>query len=256
MDNKISVIPEIGEINRYARLAVQYDLSFEYNDFYRPKVYDDPDEISRRIEIYRSLERDRKDDTLHGVFYDIAFTSMDPVIRKRSRELMEQSVSIAGQLGCKGVVFHSGLISGLDTEEYCKSWLRDAQEFLSGLAASNPEIIVFLENTFEKTPDILVDFMESVSDVPNLRICLDYAHACLVTDRTEEWFSTLAKYIGHIHINDNDLRSDLHLSLGDGKIDLVRFKSLLDRYKPDCNILLEVSGYDRTVKSLEKIRSL
>ena len=193
MDNKISVIPEIGEINRYARLAVQYDLSFEYNDFYRPGVYDDPDEISRRR---------------------------------------------------------------LDTEEYCKSWLRDAKEFLSGLAASNPEITVFLENTFEKTPDILVDFMESVSDVPNLRICLDYAHACLVTDRTEEWFSELAKYIGHIHINDNDLRSDLHLSLGDGKIDLVRLKSLLDRYKPDCNILLEVSGYDRTVKSLEKIRSL
>lgn len=256
MDNKISVIPVIEEIDRYARLAVQHGLSFEYNDFYRPDVYDDPDEVSRRIGIYRSLDRDRSDDTLHGVFYDIAFTSVDPVIRKRSRELMEQSVGIAARLGCKGVVFHSGLISGLDTEEYCKSWLSDAKEYLSGLALSNPGITIFLENTFEKTPDVLVRFMESVKDIPNLRICLDYAHACLVTDKPGDWFETLDKYIGHIHINDNDLRSDLHLPLGSGKIDLEAFAACLDKYGPAGNILLEVSGYDSTVKSLEKIKSL
>ncbi len=59
------------QIEESLKLAQQYHACFEYNDFFIPQVFSDDAEIEKRIQFYKSLERDRSRDTLHGAFLDV-----------------------------------------------------------------------------------------------------------------------------------------------------------------------------------------
>lgn len=251
-----SIIPDINDLERFTKLANEYGAAFEYNDFFWPNVYENEEEFERRIRIYESLDRDRSNDTVHGVFYDIAMLSMDSVIRDRSRKLVLRSLDVAKCLSCKGVVFHTGLISGLDTKAYTEQWLDGMSEYLHEIAPAYEDIEIYMENTFEKTPEPFVGLMERTQDLKNVAICLDYAHAMLTVTDSKIWFEKLKPYIRHMHINDHDLRSDLHLAVGDGKIDYSAFKELTDQCQKGVRILHEVNGYEKTLRSLEYMEQL
>ena len=70
------------------------------------------------------------------------------------------------------------------------------------------------------------------------------------------WVQTLAPYVKHLHINDNDFRQDLHLAVGDGKIDWVKFKNYYENYFPEATVLIEVNGMEKIRKSLDFLESL
>lgn len=257
MKAKWSIIPDINEIEKFVALAEKYDAAFEYNDFFDPSVYEDKAETKRRIDLYRSLDRDRSADTLHGVFYDISVLSRDTMIRERSRDLFMASLDTAMELSCRGVVFHTGMVFGLDTKQYIDSWLEGMDVFLHEVAPKYSGLEIYIENTFERSPAVLVALMERVGDLKNTGICLDYAHAMLTCTDGGEWFSKLSPYIRHMHVNDHDLKSDLHLAAGDGKIDLAIFKQLTEKYgTTEQRILLEVNGYHKVKRSLEHMDSL
>ena len=251
MKGRWSIIPDMGDMDRYLALANEYDAAFEYNDFFWPHVYEDRDEIEKRIRFYGSLDRDRSRDTCHGVFYDIAMISTDSVIRKRSRELVEMSMDIAGRLQCKGVVFHTGRLAGLDTDEYNRIWLEGMTEYLGELAGRYKGTDIYIENTFEKDPQPIVDLMKNLKEYDNVFACLDYAHACLTETEPRKWYESFAPYMGHMHINDHDMGSDQHLAVGDGSIDYNEYRSLIEEYKTQVSILIEVNGYDKIRRSLE-----
>ena len=115
MKHKLGIIPDIDRLEDSLKLSWEYNTFFEYNDFFYPMVYQSEGETRRRINIYKSLGRDMSRDTMHGVFFDIAMTSRDEIIRNRSRVLMNNSMEIAANLGVKGVVFHTG-ISDVDSK--------------------------------------------------------------------------------------------------------------------------------------------
>ena len=60
----------------------------------------------------------------------------------------------------------------------------------------------------------------------------------------------------HLHINDNDFGQDLHLSVGDGKIDWKMFKIYYEIYFPEATVLIEVNGMEKIRKSLDFLESL
>ncbi len=250
------IIPELDDLSASAALAKAYGAAFEYNDFYRPAVYGDPDEVTRRIEAYRALPRDRSRDTLHGVFLDIVIASSDPVFRARSRELMAGSLAIAARLGIRGAVFHTGLIASLDYGSYRAGWLKAAEEVFRPLCAAYPDLEVYMENTFERTPAVFVELMERMADVPNFALCLDYAHAALTPTPPAVWVETLAPYIRHIHLNDNDLVRDLHAVPGEGAIDYAEFKHLTERFGVRAPILLELNGLENQKRALDFLNTL
>ena len=256
MKRQWSIIPQYIRIEESLRLSKQYDVAFEYNDFYKPAVYQDEEEIRRRIDLYKSLDRDRSKDTLHGVFFDIAMISTDDVIKDRSRSLMRQSLDIARELGCKGVVFHAGILAGLWTKPYLSGWVNATLEFLPFLAKEYPDLEIYLENTFERDPGPLVEFMERLENCPNLKLCLDYAHGCLTVTPPEEWVKRMAPYLGHMHTNDNDLVADLHQAPGKGKIDYEEFKKLLEKYDIHTNVLLELDGIEEQEDAIKFIQNL
>lgn len=249
-----SINPEFEHKEEIIKLIDDYDVNLEYSEFTLPSVYENEGSIQNRIDYYRSLKRDRSQDTLHGAFLGIDITAEDSVLRDRSKALCEQSMVIAKQLAVKGVVFHTGLIGGLRLDYYLDNWLKQSVDFWTGLCQKYPDIIIYIENSFEQEPDMLIKLMESMKNISNIKICLDYGHATLTKTPIEEWCSRLAPYIGHMHLNDNDLDNDLHLVPGDGKIDFERWKELMKSNNIQVSTLLELNGTDNMRRALEYMK--
>ena len=256
MEREWLIIPDYGRLRESEELSERYGTGFEYNDFFEPAIYSDEAEIKKRIALYKGLLRDRSRDTLHGAFYDISIASSDEFIRKYSWEKAEQSVRIAEELGVKGVVFHTGLIGGLDGEGYIGNWLDRAEELFSVLLDKYSSTELYMENTFEKTPSALLRLGERLQCHKRFSLCLDYGHACLTETPPEKWVRHMSGSIGHIHLNDNDLCTDGHLVPGDGRIDIKQFMLYLEKYGINAPILLEVSGIEKQKRALEYMTAL
>lgn len=256
MNREWLIIPEISELQEYVKLAQEYNAAFEYNDFFDSSVYQNEDEIKRRIDIYKSIDRDRSRDTLHGPFIDLVPASSDEVIRDRSRSLMELAMDIAKDLGCRGVVFHTGLVGELRMERYLNHWVEEMTVYFMRLSKMNPGISIYIENTFDKEPTALCRLMNNLPDYPDIKLCMDYSHAILTPYDIEDWVKDMAPHIGHMHINDNNLINDLHMQIGAGNINFAEYAMLMERYKVNVPTLIEMNGIKKQRESLEYLRGL
>ena len=200
------------------------------------------------IELYKQLARDRSKDTLHGAFLDMTIHSADPVIAEHSKQCMKKSMEIGRRLGVKGVVFHTGLLAGFKEASYMDSWLEINEAFFRSLCSEYSEIEIYMENMFDLDPELWIRLGERLADVSNFGLCLDYAHASLADYPAADWLKAAAPFVKHMHINDNDLRDDLHLPVGEGKIDWNSFKkemkNALFNENHNISILIEVKGIE------------
>lgn len=249
------VIPDFEKREESAKLAKEYNAGFEYNDFFLPHIYENEAEVKRRISGYKALERDRSNDTLHGAFLDVVVSSDDTFIAEYSKKRLRQSMEIGSELSVKGVVFHSGLVPGVTSAAYLNNWASRQEEFYRELCGAYPEITVYLENTQETSPELLLPLIERMSDCKNFKVCLDYAHAAISKTLVENWVSVLQPYIVHMHVNDNDLCADLHQVPGEGKIDWWKYALLTDGMK-EASVLVELAGLERQRKALEYLSSI
>ena len=256
MKHRLGIIPDIDRLDDSLKLSWEYNTFFEYNDFFYPAIYQSEGETRRRINIYKSLDRDMSRDTMHGVFFDIAMTSTDEIIRNRSRVLMNNSMEIAANLGVKGVVFHTGINPGLWNRSYLDGWLDTAATWLDKLAKEYSHIDIYIENTFDKEPGVLTSLTDLLSHRKNVKLCLDYGHALLTDTEDEEWVKQMAPYVGHIHLNDHDIKEDLHLAPGKGLIDFERFEDLMEEYEVDAQVLLELNGAQEQLEALKYMTKL
>ena len=58
-----------------------------------------------------------------------------------------------------------------------------------------------------------------------------------------------------MHVNDNDLRADLHQIPGEGKIDWWKYALLTAGIK-EASVLVELGGVERQRKALEYLKSI
>lgn len=245
------IIPDRTEIERSVRLAGEYGCAFEYNDFYLPEVLDDPEKQQEIIDFYARYRSDFSEDTMHGAFLDVTIHSSDPLIRDASVLRVRQSMEIAKRMGLKGIVFHTGRLAGFRTEGYLKLWHQTNLQFFTKLAEDYPGQQIYMENMFDEAPDVLAKLAEAMRDISNFGVCLDYAHAALTDRSRQEWVKTLAPYIRHMHLNDNNLQNDLHQPIGEGDIDWQEYDRLMKEYQINASVLVEVSSCAGQQKSLE-----
>ena len=236
----IYLIPDIYNLEKTMELAKEYEASFEYNDFFLPQVLSDEEELKRRIHIYKSLDRDRSRDMLHGAFLDITIHSQDEKIRKVSEERVRQSLSIAEEIGIRGVVFHANLIAGYYSEIYLQGWLSASIHFWKQMLKEFPSLEIYIENMFEDRVEDLKKLAEAMKEDPRFGICLDYAHNQLYGKDKKDWIKELAPYISHCHINDNDLYDDRHWEIGTGKLDWNVFTQKMEENGISPSVLIEV----------------
>lgn len=254
--SKLYLVPDRKDMERMCALAAEYGCSFEYNDFYMADMMDNfqrQDEAIADYAKYRGGIARRNPfstDTMHGAFLDVTIHSDDPRIRDVSVLRVRQSMEIAKKMGLKGVVFHTGRLAGFRAPGYLRNWRDRNASFFTEVANQYPEQQIYMENMFDEAPDILAGLAEKMKDVENFGICLDYAHAMISGCSGQEWIETLAPYIRHIHINDNDLKNDLHLAVGAGRTDWTEFDQLVRKYQVKAPVLVEVSGYEAQKESL------
>lgn len=248
------IIPNRTQIETSIRLAEEYGCAFEYNDFFMPEVLDDPKKQEEIIEFYAKYHSDFSNDTMHGAFFDVTIHSSDPLIRDASILRIHQSMEIAKRMGLRGVVFHTGRLAGFRSERYLRLWHDTNRKFFTELAETYPDQQVYMENMFDEAPDILAELAESMKDIENFGVCLDYAHAALTDFPLQGWIRTLAPYILHMHINDNNLKDDLHQPVGEGQIDWQMYDSLMKKHQIEATVLVEVSSCQGQEKSLSYMR--
>lgn len=252
--SKLYLVPDRTDMERMNGLADTYGCAFEYNEFYFAAVMDDPAEQEKIIAEYRRFRDDFSQDTMHGAFLDVTIHSSDPLIRDASMLRVRQSMQIAERMGVRGVVFHTGRLANFRMPDYLAGWRDMNAEFFTEIAHSYPNIQIYMENMFDEAPDILAGLAEQMRGIDNFGICLDYAHAMISGCPGREWIETLAPYIRHIHINDNDLVNDLHQPVGSGSLDWQEFDRLVRMNHIDAPVLVEVRGYEAQKRSLEYMR--
>ena len=247
---RILIIPD--EKNFYAslELACEYLVGFEYNDFFNPQVLDNDEEMDRLINIYKK-ETLPSYCTLHGAFFDVIPFSLDPKIREISHLRIEQSIEVAKKIGASAVVFHTNYNPYLNIPSYIETWIKENVVYWSGVLERHKEINIYLENMFDQSPDILKKLSEELCGYENFGVCFDYGHAAISKTAPQIWAKELGKYVKHIHLNDNDLISDLHLPWGEGNINRQEFYDIYEKYMSGASILLETSSVVGQRKSLE-----
>jgi len=244
------IIPDSSNIEESLRISRQFNTGFEYNDFFMPDLLDDEKRLSDRIQLYKSLDRDRSRDRLHGVFFDICLNSADSKIRSISQKRMESSIDIAKQLSCRGVIFHTNIIPGFETKPYLDGWVELNAQYYKKICKENPDLDIYVENMFDYKPDMLKRLAKELSDVANFGVCYDVAHGHVHDVPMEKWIEELKPYIRHLHINDNDGKADLHMTVGEGTVNWKDYFNLIEDLAPDVGILIEVNGAKKQEDSI------
>ena len=250
---QILIIPDRKHMEQCLELAEQYHLGFEYNDFFLPDVLDDAAGLKEITDEY--LGHDLPEyTTVHGAFFDVIPFSVDSKIREIANLRIEQSISAAKRIGARAVIFHTNYNPFLDSEIYNEKWLDINGIFWSDILKKHSDINIYLENMFEESPDIMERLSEQLGNYSNYGVCLDFAHASLSPTPVEVWAKQLGRFVKHIHINDNDKVSDLHLAWGDGKIDREAFYQCFEKYMKDATVLIETTSMENKIRSLEMLR--
>lgn len=249
------IVSKVERIQEYKQIADEYHLGFELNDFYVPSVLDDPSKQQELIEMYQCVGLP-ENSTMHGAFLDVVLFSEDPQIRRISELRMSQSMDIAQRVGVKGVVFHTNSNPVLSGDYYDCRVVDMVSEYVAHLLETYPGIDIYLENMFDANPDILARIAKELRTYPEFGICLDYAHAVISGTEVGVWVDALAEFVRHIHINDNDLKRDLHLAVGDGDIDWKQFANYYRQYFSSCSTLIETEQPEQQIRSLQYLKQL
>lgn len=244
-------IPDKANLEESIQIIEKSHSAFEYNDFFLSQVLDDKKKQMEIINYYAKVRSDFSKDTMHGAFLDVTVHSSDKKIKEVSELRVRQSMEIAKEMGLRGVVFHTNRIGRFRDAAYLENWKQTNKEFFSTICDAYPNQQIFMENMFDEAPDVLRGLAEEMTDYTNFGVCLDYAHAVISDTNAEIWMQELAPYIKHMHINDNDLKNDLHQAVGTGQIDWKKFSEEIAKYKIDTSVLVEVSGIEKQKKSLE-----
>ena len=232
---QVLIIPDRKNLEQYIAFAKENNLGFEYNDFFLPSLLDDEEKLQEAIACYKEMELPAYN-TLHGAFFDVIPFSVDEKIKEISMQRIETSIDVAKRIGAKAVVFHTNYNPFLNSKSYVEHWIKENISVWSILLEKHSDIQIYLENMFDTTPEILETLSEALCHYPNYGVCLDYAHASISPTEPAVWVERLGKYVKHVHINDNDLISDLHQAWGNGKINRKEFYELYKTYIKDATV--------------------
>ena len=181
--------------------------------------------------------------SIHAPFNDVNIASLNESFRETSVIELIKVMNIAAELDIKTITIHPGMysmvVSGLEersimaAKRSLRTLDRMAQECGVRLCVENmPGFKFFLGQTAEQLSELL--------DGTNLPVCLDIGHAN-TTGQLNEIIDVLGNRIMNVHIHDNDVKQDQHLTIGDGNIDfedcLKRLSGYGGRYIIECKNL-------------------
>ena len=158
----------------------------------------------------------------------------DRLVADSQLMLLKSEMWFANRLGIKHIVFH--LPKYLDTQEILiDTVLKELCETATGYG-----VALYLEND-SRGPWADPHNVRAILDRHPLRHCLDTGHLnnainAGITDM-DTHFKLLGERMDYLHLHDNDGKSDQHIGLGKGNIDLKYLFSKIDNVEPSILII-------------------
>jgi sugar phosphate isomerase/epimerase len=163
--------------------------------------------------------------SVHLPFMDLQPGARDPNILETTRSRLLQACEIARIYEPRHLIGHAWYFENLHHYFY-DSWLAtavDTWESLHNAWPGHPPL--YLENTFEPSPEPIVDLLKTFAGrgLESIGICLDLGHwhsfaqGSILGD-LDRWLDAFAPYLRHLHLHDNTGADDHHLGLGQGSI--------------------------------------
>ena len=162
---------------------------------------------------------------LHAPATSTNFLSVSEVMRKASYEELLRVMRFADKCDAKLITFHVGWNPGFITAKgfvFPKELYREhnyevlTKEMYNFLKRVDAEVLA-MENTIplDETLSKAVEFL-----IENTELSLTFDVGHYFCKGNHDVFLRHFERVRNVHIHDNDLKSDLHLALGEGKVDL------------------------------------
>ncbi|OGH97915.1 MAG: hypothetical protein A2104_00910 [Candidatus Melainabacteria bacterium GWF2_32_7] len=241
------------DLKEVVNIANRQGLNIELKGFVKNR---DLDNLDALLPVYKDALKDFNGKlALHGAYQKVNPVSKNPEKREFTIYRYSQSVEIAKILNVKTIVFHTGYDSfrrwpeiGWFIDEHVEFW----KSFMKKLDGT--DIIIVLENTDERKPEILIKIVDRVKS-EKLKLCIDTGHVNHKTHMTvKEWIEKEGNRLYHMHLHNNYKVLDDHNSLLKGTIDFKEVFETLKENNLTPNLSLEITDYEATMESLEFMR--
>jgi sugar phosphate isomerase/epimerase len=196
--------------------------------------------------------------SVHAPFADVNISSPSKPLLRAMLKRLEQSIMHAQALDSYLWVFHPGTRTGISFFYPSMDWIQNLKSAQT-LAKASREYGVPV--AVENVPEPLPCLMKSVKDFENfyaemnenIGIVLDVGHSN-INGQTESFLRTFQRKIVHLHVSDNDGKSDQHLGVGRGTVNWGGLVSLLKELSYDRTVVIE--SVEHVGESLRKLKKL
>lgn len=226
-------------------VALEYGLGLEIAEFCTAWNMDE--KYSETDEIVLNKIKKIPNRLLHAPFNELFPCAIDPRARALAAQRYEQALNLAQRYRAEKVIVHGGYHPMI----YYPQWYTEQsvlfwKGFLAGSSVGN----IVLENVLETEPQWLLDIVREVND-PRLRICLDIGHVNAYSAvPVMQWLETLAPWLSHFHIHNNDGSWDTHSPLEQGSIPMKEFLTAARERCPEATFTLELTDSAQSVRWL------
>jgi sugar phosphate isomerase/epimerase len=170
--------------------------------------------------------------SVNGPIFDLNPGSLDEFVREHTKKVFLRTIELAAAIGSSRVILPTGFSPYL-SEDARAGWKSLAGEVWEACLnrAGEMDITICLENRYEDTPDPLTSIINE-RDNRLLGVCLDVGHVNVFSKKNiSHWIKSIGSHVKEIHLNDNDGKTDDHLTLGEGTIDIPALFRLFHKYK-------------------------
>ncbi len=253
---KLSISSAIKDSLKEAiNFANKYSLNLEVCNFMKPQ--DLEGNFKYNLEYAKELIKDFYGSvSLHGCFYDLNPISKDPRIKETTMYRYNQSMEVANAINAKTIIFHAGYKEGFGPtkEQFVQAYSEFWQKFLNKY--NNEDIIITLENTYEKKPDAILDIIKNVNS-NRLKFCIDVGHVNMTSDLSiYDWIDKVDKHLYHMHLHNNFGKNDDHDSFLNGSLDFKEIINYLKSKKLSPSLNIEIFNEKKALESMNFIMDL
>ncbi|MEA3221711.1 MAG: sugar phosphate isomerase/epimerase family protein [Thermodesulfobacteriota bacterium] len=176
------------------------------------------------------------------------------ILKKRFIPKMKTLFDLSEEIGITKSTFHFWIDKRWAKEELISAKIELVSEMVDH--AKSRGITLCIENLSERHDS----FARAFDAVPGLRMTLDIGHGQLLSSENTSFgfINNSFKRIAHVHVHDNQggtsVKDDLHLPLGEGKVNYPDIFTLLKEKGYNSTITMEVSPVDmpRTKAEIER----
>ena len=185
----------------------------------------------------------------HAPYNGLCPAAIDPMIAEVAEKRYTQAYNLMGAYGINTMIVHSGFMPQL----YDEGWfIEKSVPFWERFLSDKPDgFKLYMENVFEQTPGMLCEIARDVGD-KRFKLCIDTGHMTLAGKAAPagEWLREALPFTGHVHLHNNDGKSDLHNPPGDGIADVAAYIREITKSAPSVTFTLETRDGKESVRWL------